>query len=839
MRFLPARFRRVARLLSRAPLFTAAAVVTLGVGIGANTAIFSVVYGVLLRPLPFAHPETLVAVWHSAPGLGFPVMNQSPATYLTYREEGRTFEDIGMWDNTAVSVTGAGEPERVEALLVTDGTLAVLRVEPVLGRRFTADDDSPRTAETVMLTHGYWQRKFGGDRDVIGRQIMIDSRPREVIGVLPAGFKFLNNNPQVLLPFRFNRAEVFVGNFSYQAVARLKPGVTIEQANADIARMIPLIIERFPLPPGFTRTMFEEVKMGPLVRPLSADVIGDVGRVLWVLLGTVAIILLIACANVANLFLVRAEARQQEIAVHAALGATRARIAWELLSESITLGLLGGAAGLVLAYFGIRLLAATAPEGLPRVDEIRLDPIVILFTAGISVLAGLLFGLLPVLKFARPRLASALKEGGRLSSDGRARHRARNTLVVVEIALAVVLLVGSGLMIRTFQAMRNVQPGFTSPEEVLTFRISIPEALVPERPSLASGPAPADALAGAERVTRTHEQILRRIEQIAGVKSVALSSSITMDGYDSNDPIFVEEFPGPAGRIPPLRRFKWISEGFFNTMGNRIVAGRDITWGETYALHPVVVVNETFAREYWGDPRRAVGKRIRQSPTNSWRTILGVVGDERDDGAARPAPAIVYWPMMVKDYWTLPVFSRRTMAYAVRTARPDSPTLLKEIQQAVWSVNSGLPLANVMTLNEIRAGSMAQTSFALVMLAIAAAVALLLGVVGIYGVIAYVATQRTREIGIRIALGANDRDVSGLFLRHGLLLAVAGVAIGLGAAAGVTRVMSSLLFGVNAMDPLTYVAVAVGLGGTAVLASYIPARRASRVDPAVALRWEV
>jgi putative ABC transport system permease protein len=839
MPFVPARVRRVARLLSRAPLFTAAAVITLAVGIGATTAIFSVVYGVLLKPLPFAEPETLVGVWHTAPGLGAPLMNQSPATYFTYRDEGRTFEDIGMWDNTAVSVTGAGEPERVDALLVTDGTLGILRVQPMLGRRFSGDDDSTRTAETVMLAHAYWQRKFAGDPNIIGRQIMIDGKPRQVIGVLPAGFKFLNNNAQLVLPFRFNRAEVFIGNFSYQAVARLKPGVTIEQANADIARMIPLIVERFPLPPGFTRTMFEEVKMGPLVRPLSVDVIGDVGRVLWVLLGTVSIILLIACANVANLFLVRAEGRQQEIAVHAALGATRARIAWELLSESLTLGVLGGAAGLFLAYLGIGLLAATAPEGLPRVNEIGLDPIVILFTAGISVFAGLLFGLLPVLKFARPRLASALKEGGRLSSDGRERHRARNTLVVAEIALAVVLLVGSGLMIRTFQALRSVQPGFTNPEEVLTFRISIPESLVPDRPSLTSAQSPADALVGAERVTRTHEQILRRIEQIPGVTSAALSSAITMDGHDSNDPVFVEDFPGPAGRIPPIRRFKWVSEGLFRTMGNRIVAGRDITWAETYALHQVVMINETLAREYWRDPREAVGKRIRQSPTNPWRTIIGVVGDERDDGAARPAPAIVYWPMMVKDYWTLPVFSRRTMAYAVRTGRADSPTLLKEIQQAVWSVNSGLPLANVMTLNAIRAGSMAQTSFALVMLAIAAAVALLLGVVGIYGVIAYVATQRTREVGIRIALGANDRDVSGLFLRHGLLLAIVGVALGLGAAAATTRVMSSMLFGVNPMDPVTYAAVALGLGGTAVLASYIPARRASRIDPAVALRWEV
>jgi predicted permease len=815
-----ARFRRIVRRLGSAPLFTTIATVTLALGIGANSAIFSVVRGVLLKPLPFDEPERLVGVWHTAPGLGFPVMNQSPATYLTYRSDMRAFEDIGLWDNTAVSVTGVGEPERVTALLVTDGTLALLRVNPQLGRRFDAVDDSPKSPERIMLAHAYWQRKFGGDPGVIGRQLIVEGRPREIIGVLPAGFKFLDNNPQLVLPFRFNPAEVFVGNFSYQGVARLKPGVTIEQANADVARMLPLTIERFRLPPGFTRQMFDEVKMGPNVRPLSVDAIGDVGQVLWVLLGTVGIVLLIACANVANLFLVRAEGRQQELAIHAALGAGWRRIAWELLSESLTLGLIGGALGLLLAYAGVRGLVAVAPEGLPRLDEISVDGWVLAFTLAISLAAGLFFGLIPVLKFARPQLSAALKEGGRLSSAGRERHRARNALVVVEIALAVVLLVASGLMMRTFQAMRDVDPGFRAPHEVLTLRVSIPTQLVTDP----------------EQVARTHEQILRKIEQLPGIISVGLASSITMDGYDSNDPIFVEEFPGPGGRIPPLRRFKWISENFFQTMGNRVLAGRAITWSDVYARSGVVVVSENFAREFWKEPAAAIGKRIRNSPENPWRTIVGVVGNERDDGAARPAPAIVYWPILMDEFWDQKVFAARNLAYAVRTDRAGSPTLLKEIQQAVWSVNGSLPVAAVQTLDEIQADSMAQTSFALIMLGLAAAVALVLGVVGIYGVIAYIASQRTREIGIRIALGAAQRDVSHLFLRHGLALAAVGIVLGTFAAAGLTRLMSSLLFGVSAMDPLTYVAVALGLGGTALLASYLPARRAARIDPARALR---
>ena len=803
-------------------MFTLIAIFTLALGIGANTAIFSVVRGVLLKPLPFDDAERLVGVWHTAPGIGIPELNMAPSTYLIYREEGRVFEDVGLWNGGAVSVTGSGEPERVQVLFVTDGTLSLLRVNPILGRHFTADDDSPRTPERVLLSHGYWERKFGSDRAVVGKSVVVDGKPREIIGVLPEGFRFLDRNPQLVLPFRFNRSELHAANFSYRGVARLKPGTTLQQANADVARLIPVIPDRFPMPPGFTRKMFDDVKMGPNVRPLSVDVVGDVGRVLWVLLGTVGLVLLIACANVANLFLVRAEARQQELAIHAALGAGSLRIAWELLSESLTLALAGGLAGLGLAYAGIRALVANAPEGLPRTAEIGIDPLVLAFTLGISLLAGLLFGLLPVLKLATPHLASALKEGGRLSSAGRERHRARNGLVVAEIALAVVLLVASGLMIRTFQAMRQVDPGFARPEEVLTLRVSIPESIV----------------ADDEQAIRTLEQIARRVEQIPGVRSVGVSNSITMDGYDSNDPIFIEDFPPPADKIPPLRRFKWTAQNYFQTMGNPIIAGREMTWADVYSRASVVLISENFAREYWKEPSAAIGKRIRQTPNTPWRTIIGVVGNERDNGITSPAASIIYWPLLINDYYRGKPYAQRNVAFAVRTDRAESPTLLKEIQQAVWAVNANLPVANVRTLDQIRAGSMAQTSFALVMLGIAAAVALLLGVVGIYGVIAYVAQQRTKEIGIRMALGAASHDVSRLFVRHGIVLAGIGIVCGMGAAALMTRAMSALLFGVSAYDPLTYAAVALALGATALLASYLPARRASRIDPADALRWE-
>jgi putative ABC transport system permease protein len=761
-------------------------------------------------------------VWHAAPGLNIPLLNQGPATFFTYREENRVFEQIGMWDNGAVSVTGRGDPEKVDVLVVSDTTLPVLRVRPILGRGFRADDDSPNGPERVVLTYGYWQKRFGGSRDVIGQTLTVEGKPNEIIGVLPADFRFLNRKPALLMPFRFNRAEVFVGNFSYQAVARLKPGVTIAQADADIARMLPMVLERFPLPPGFTRHMFEETRMGPLVRPFADDLVGDVRPMLWVLVATVGMVLLIACANVANLFLVRAEGRQQELAIRSALGASWGRLASELLAESMTLGVLGGGVGLGLAAAGIRLLVATGPRDLPRLDEIGIDPIVLLFTLGVSLVAGVLFGLIPVLRFARPRLASALKEGGRGSSEGRERHRARSALVIAEVALAVILLVGSGLMMRTFQAMQQVQPGFSKPEEVLTLRVTIPEALVKEE----------DASA------RMHQRISERIAQIPGVSSVGLSTAITMDGHDSNDPIFVEERPSPPGRIPPIRRFKFVGAGYVETMGNRLLAGRTITWADSLNLSKVAVVSENFAREYFQAPAAAIGKRIRQGPDSPWREIVGVVGDERDDGVGRPAPTIIYWPLLMQDFWEKGLTTRRTVAYAIRSGRMGSPSFLKEVQRAVWSVNASLPLAEVRTLDELRAESMAQTSFTLVMLAIAAGVALLLGIVGIYGVIAYIAAQRTREIGIRVALGAQVTDVSALFVRHGLVLSAAGLVLGLAGAAGLTRLMSTLLFGVGALDPLTYAAAGFALGAVAALASYLPARRAASVDPVVALRGE-
>lgn len=786
------------RVLRRSPGFTAIAIMTLALGIGATTAIFSVVYGVLLKPLPFHEPDRLVGVSHQHHSHG-------PATYFTYRDNQRVFEDIGAWKSEQVTITGRGEPERVEALSVTDGTVPLLRVQPVLGRLFTEEDDAPGSPPRVVLTYGYWQRKFGGANDVIGQPLEIDGTHSEVIGVLPSSFKFLRTDPALLLPMQLER----VGwvSFDFNALARLKPGVTLSQAHADVARMIP-----------FLRGGHETLGLRPDVHLLAEDVIGNVGRILWILLGTVGVVLLIACANVANLFLVRADGRRQELAVRAALGASRGRIARALLSESLILSVAGGVVGVLFAAAGIGLLKGLAPVALPRVDEIGFDAGVLLFALAISLLTGVLFGLIPVLRSETPN-ATALKEGGRSASDAPVRQRIRNSLVVAEVAMALVLLIVSALMIRTFVAMRQVQPGFAGPEAVQTFRIHVPEALIDDR----------------EQMARTHDQIAERLRQVPGVNSVGFSSSITMDGERNLNPIYIEHDQVADDEASAYPRLKAVAPGYFETMGNRILAGRAIIWTDIYQFRPVVVISENLAREYWRNLSDALGKRVRNSATDPWYEIVGVVGDERDDGLHRPATAIVYWPMLDETY-ARARGGERTMAYAVRSTRVGSRGFLRELHQAVLSVNTNLPLANVQTLEEIQTDSMAQTSFAMVMLAIAASVALLLGVVGIYGVIAYIATQRTREIGIRMALGAQTGEVRRLFLRRGIILTLTGIALGIGMALALTRVMSALLFGVSPMDPLTYVAVSAGLTTVALLATYLPAHRASRIDPVIALR---
>jgi predicted permease len=809
------------RRLVREPLFTAVALLTLAVGIGANTAIFSVVNGILLKPLPYRHSEELVAVWMTAPGLNIKDLNPGPSHYFIFREQNRTFQDIGLYVGSTVNITGSGEPEQASGLMVTDGLLPVLGATPLVGRSFNRTDDQPGSAETAILSYGYWQRKFGGDRSVVGKTITVDGTPHQILGVLRKDFGFGGPKLAVLLPVKFDRSKTFLTPFSYYGVARLKPGVTMAEANADVARMLPVVLGSFPAPPGYSLKMFEDAHLGPNLRTMKQDVVGDVGEVLWVLMGGIGIVLLIACANVANLLLVRAQGRQQELAIRAALGASRRRIASELLFENLVLALLGGALGLGLAYAALRVLIAMAPEGLPRLEEIGLDGPTVVFSLGLSLLASLLFGSVPILKCAGNRVGTALRQSGRSMSEGRERYRSRSVLVVVQVALAVILLISSGLMIRTFYALTTVDPGFASPEQLQTFRVNIPETTV-KNP---------------ERVLRMQEDILRKIEAVPGVSSVGLSMSVPMDGNRWEDTVFAKDRNYSQGEIP-LRRFRFVAPGFFKTLGTPLVAGREFTWDDLYNKVSLAVVSEKMARENWSSPSLALGKQIRANAKDDWREVIGVVRDVYDDGVDQKAPSSVYWPILAAHFTDTELDVRRHVTYSIRSRRAGSESFMSEVRRAVWSVDQSLPLADVHTLDYLYRASMARTSFSLVMLAIAGSMALMLGIIGLSGVIAYSVSQRRREIGIRSALGAQQRELTRLFMRHAMLLTGAGVTCGLVAAWALTRLMSSLLFGIKPTDPATFAVVTIALLSSAGVSSYLPARRAGAVNPVEALRAE-
>src|SRR5580658_567583 len=801
--------RYALRQLRRNRSFTAVSALTLALGIGGTTAIFSVVSGVLIQPLPYSHSARLVEV-----GLDLPGINQfnwplSPAEYVTFREQGRTFEDIGLYytgfggNLYSANVTGLGRPEHVPALGVTDGVLPILEVTPLLGRSFTRADDEPGSSDTVMITYGYWHSKFGGDHSTIGKTIDIDGKPSTIIGVLPERFRFLDmTDLGILLPLRPQSLQ----GYNYFAVARLKPRVTPAEANADVARML----RRFPE----TATFFKEAQIRPNLQPLKQYILGDIGKVLWVLMGGIGLVLLIACANVASLLLVRVEGRQQELAIRAALGGSPARIAGGLLLESLVLAVIGGALGLLFAYGGLQGLIALAPSDLPRLNDIGIDGPVLLFTLGVTIVAGLLFGSMPALRYAGARAGTGLRETGRSVSASRKRHRARSALVVIQVGLALVLLVSSGLMIRTFQAVIHVQPGFTAPAEVETFHVHFP-------PEMIKAP---------ERLVRLDQAILDNIAAIPGVSSADFSGAVPMDTGAESDPVLVKDHM-LQGQLPPARRCFWVSPSFISTMGIPIVAGRDLTWDDILNKRPVAIVSENLAREYWQNPSDALGKQIGGSPKD-WRQIVGVVGNVHDDGTSQEAPATVYWPITDADVFL------GGPAFALRSARAGTQSFMNEVQRAVWSVDPNLPLNEVHTLNYFYSKSMARTSFTLVMLALAGGMALLLGIVGLYGVIAYSVSQRTHEIGIRMALGAQKRDVLKLVVKGGMGLTVIGVGVGVAGALVLTRFLSSLLYGVKPTDPLTFVVVSLGLTGVALLACYVPARRAAKADPIVALRDE-
>jgi predicted permease len=820
--------RYAARTLRKQPSFTLAAVLTLALGIGAFTAIFSLVNSIVLKPLPYPRSGELVSLQHTAPGAAgmgnlASDLRLSASMYFTYAEHTRTFSSLGIWYAARSTVTGAGDPEEVRSVLVSDGVFQTLGVPPLVGRTLDAGDQDPGAAvRAVVLGYGYWMRRFGGDPSVVGRAITVNSSPRQVVGVMPRDFRVVTAEPDIIGPLAFDRGTLTLPGFGFHAVGRLERGVTLTEASADIARLVPVWMRSWPMVPGIAPSIYETWQITPAPRPLAADVVGNVARALWVLFGALGIVLLVACANVAALMLARMEARQNELAVRAALGAGRARIVRALLVESTLLAIVGGALGLVVADGSIDLLVAYGPATLPRLHEIAVDGRAFGFAAAASVLSGLLFGVLPALRYTRSEIAGALHAGGRTASDSRERRTARHGLVVAQVALALVLLVASGLMIRTVQALLAVEPGFADPGTIQTVDIGVPGSLV-------SDP---------ERVARLQQDIADRLSAIAGVTAVGFASVVPMAGGTPDwDVIFVEGRHYAPGEIAPARFFKHISPGFLSTMGTRLVAGRDFTWTDLYDRRGVVLVAETMARDEWGSPAAAVGKRVQTIPGRPWREVIGVVQDVHEHGVDAPAPAIVYWPTYGdSSYQEGEARVSREVTFAIRSPQAGSESLLASVRRAVWVANGSLSVSNERIMAQVYGRSMERTSFALVLLGVAGVMALALGVIGIYGAIAYAAAQQSREIGIRVALGASPSAITGMYVRRGAALTVLGVVVGLAGAVALTRAMASLLFGVDALDPLTYFAVAALLIAVATVASYLPARRAGIVDPVTALR---
>jgi putative ABC transport system permease protein len=806
--------RQALRSLLMRPGFTLVSALTLAMGIGATTTVFSIFNAVLLQPLPFSEPHRLVALWHAAPGLRPDEINQSPASYFLYRDNNRVFDDLGLWDRGRATITGLDEPQLLASLTVTEGFLPTLGFPMALGRRFTSEDDRPGATGTVVLNHAYWQSEFGSDTDVLGRTLSVNGEPHEVIGVLAPGFPFPEH--AILTPARFDRSTVINGDFSYQIIARLQPEVTLDAAQADLERILPRLATEYR--GNLTPSVLREGRFTPVVRELRDDFVGDASGPLWILLGTVGIVLLIACANVGNLYMVRAESRQQEVALRTALGAGRGSIVRYFLMESTMLGLLGGAVGLSMAFGGVRMLQRFGPEVLQRVQGLGIDTSVLFFTLGISLLSGLLFGLLPIARYGRPDLVSALKAGGRSSSGGPQQHRMRNGLVVAQIALAMILLVGSGLMLRSFQAMTSVDPGFERPEELVTVSLSFPRIVVPD----------------AATVARQHEEILRALAGIPGVRSSGATTSVPMDGRDSHNSIHFEDFPVASDDLPAVHRTKSIGGDYSETMGIPLVAGRTLTWADLSDRTRRVVVSEDLALRYWPDASSALGRRLGYAP-NDWYEIVGVTGPVHDDGLHASAVPIIYFPMVTTN-GAGEVAVQRTLTHVVRsTAGSD---VVPAVREAIWSINPNLPLAGLGTHAEVIRHSLGQTAFAMGTLAVSAAIALLLGTVGMYSVIAYIVSQRSREIGVRMALGADRDSVGRLVLRHGANLAGMGVGLGILGAFAFSHILSSALFEVSPADPATYAVVAVILTCVSLIACYVPARRATRVDPAIALRGQ-
>jgi predicted permease len=795
------------RGLWKRPGFTVVAVLTLALGIGANTAIFSVVNAVLLKPLQFHDPERLVIVWEDATFAGFPRNTPAPANYVDWKTQTQSFVDMAATAESTFNLTGDGDPERVAAYAVTANFFPLLGVPPALGRVFTADDDRPGAHNVVMLSHGLWQSRYGSDPQIINRDIQLNGAKYTVVGVMPAGFQFFESDVRLWVPIALDAEELANrGGHYLKVIARLKPGVTLDQAQADLAAVMARVAKDNP-----GETM--DGKLGAFAVPLREELAGDVRGSLVVLLVAVAFVLLIACANVAGLMLARAVARRREIALRIALGAGRVRVVRQLLTESLLLAAIAGVLGSVLAYWSFAFLQKLVPEQMALLTSLTLDTRILLFTLLISLATGVVFGLVPALQSAKVDLNEALKQSTRVTSTG----KLRSALIVFEVALSLVLLVGAGLLIQTLFQLFN-QYSMLQPEQVLTMRTVLPRTKYNEPPKREA----------------FYQQVLERVENLPGVVAAGYSTSVPLSWKGGTSGFTPEGIQSPIPGMAYDANHREVSANYLQTMNIPLRAGRYFDKRDNGQAMRVAIINETMARQYWPG-ENAIGRRFNIGDPNDgeWMEIVGIVADVRQMGLDEPVKAEMYMPYQQVTDW--PFFIPRDLA--IRTSG-DPLSVAGSVRQIVREVDPDQPISNIATMSEVLGVEAAQRRMGMIMLTAFAGLALLLASLGIYGVLAYFVTQHTNEIGVRIALGASRRNILALVLKKGMGLTLLGVVIGLAASLALTRLMSSLLFGVNASDAVTFIVVPLLLATVALLACWIPARRATKVDPMIALRYE-